>query len=59
MEIFSDSKCILDAPQAGQVGQTLGKRSDTGIYQSADPDGLCGEEKAWISCILHCIRVRL
>lgn len=35
------------------------KRSDTGIYQSADPYGLCGEEKAWISCILHCIRFRL
>lgn len=26
---------------------------------TADPDGLCGEEKAWISCILHCIRFRL
>ena len=23
MEIFSDSRCILDAPQAGQVGLTI------------------------------------
>ena len=39
--------------------KTMGKRYDTGICQPAGSNGLCGEEAAWVACILCGIRFRL
>ena len=54
----NEEMCTAELTEA--VNEVYNRRWEKGLIQEfIDPDGLCGEEKAWISCILHCIRFRL
>ena len=56
----NEEMCTAELTEA--VNEVYNRRWEKGLIQefiNLLPDGLCGEEKAWISCILHCIRFRL
>lgn len=57
----NEEMCTAELTEA--VNEVYNRRWEKGLIQEfinlLIRDGLCGEEKAWISCILHCIRFRL
>lgn len=58
----NEEMCTAELTEA--VNEVYNRRWEKGLIQEfinllIRMDGLCGEEKAWISCILHCIRFRL
>lgn len=56
----NEEMCTAELTEA--VNEVYNRRWEKGLIQEFINlliRILCGEEKAWISCILHCIRFRL